>query len=793
MRRPSTTGTSTKARLLAVCAFAATVVALPLATVTAPTPAAAAEAPATLVAGPKPLVVGSAPSTATGYTPVAGHFGTDAPEDLLWSGSTDLIWRGSTNATFSAASSSLQASGLTPLVGDFDGDHVDDVFWYGAGSAAEKYWKGTGAGGFTSRTAPSVSGTYTPVVGDVTGDGHDDIFWYSPGSGSEFIWKGSASGTFTSSSTSQITRTFVPVPGDFNGDGRSDIYWYAAGSVAEVLWLGQANGTFTSTSTRTVSGTYTPVPGDVDGNGRTDIYWYAPGSAAESLWLATSPATGFSTASGVPTVNGTYRPVAMDANGDSCSDIYWYASGSAPDSLFLGSSGARGCHPPATACPTYPGLDRWDWIGGDISEPNRWGLASNWKPAAHTQDIGFAAIPGQRLDTQSDDDYVCIPAGATPELLGLGRSANILVLENLGSLKVGDGSKLELKGKAPSAAVYVSHSHDLTLPNEATLFGDGELVVRSGGTVALQDSLTGTPAITTRDGDLEDVNSPLPAGRAPFHLVVAGGATLRITGDGINFFDRAIITNWGTTELVGPTTYIAADHGTAFENHGTFDFQDNGDYVQGNARPAQPLSTFTNDGLLTKTGGTGVSVIDATYTLVPPGSASVASGQISLFVDGTTIDPAPVTAVVDPGATLASGGCDTSPADCTGALSTSPDPQVAVLKRPASAVPATVTIDIDPPLLTETGTIGKVVDLTAASVLNPADPMIFTMTVDGATAAGKTTATMVVQHNGVVVPNCSPVPVPSRPCVNRPLVASTVGQPVTLEIWTTQNGRWRFL
>lgn len=465
-----------------------------------------------------------------------------------------------------------------------------------------------------------------------------------------------------------------------------------------------------------------------------------------------------------------------------------------PPAPVLGDASPR-CVPPE--CPPRVGLDLWVWTGADSTDPLEWENPANWDGG--TVGPGFGRWPGQRLDPLKVDDYVCIPIGGEVRLTGGGVSANILVLENRGDLTVGSGAKLELLGTL-NALPYTSHSHRLALASESALFGSAELVVDPGGRLELVRDGNGGPRLSTRDdpapsGPCQSAtyDSPLGVGLVPLEITVASGADLTVAGGGVNYWDHTSVINLGTVSLLDASSYIAADYGTSFSNFGTFEFGDDGDYVQGCARAGQPLGTFTNAGLVSKTGGLDESVLDADYSVVGGGAVAVASGTIRIYEPSTAGDPPPVVATVAAGATIATGGCAVDVTECSGPETITPDPQVAALIRPAGAATVPVTINLDPPSMAESGTLGKTVVLTAASVVDPANPMVFSLTVDGALAAGKTTATVVVKHDGMTVPDCAPVPVPSPACVVRPAVASSVGQPVTLQIRTTQNGRWRFL
>jgi hypothetical protein len=261
-----------------------------------------------------------------------------------------------------------------------------------------------------------------------------------------------------------------------------------------------------------------------------------------------------------------------------------------------------------------------------------------------------------------------------------------------------------------------------------------------------------------------------------------------VSGLGVNLVDRRIIDNRGTTRIAANGTYVAADWGTTFRNTGTFVFAADGDWVEGSVRAHASLgrTRFINTGKVRKTGGTGTSVIDATYTRTEgsagPGTVEVASGTLSIRSNGTE-------ARVDPSAravTFGTGGCPPLAA-CANPTPSGSEPQFATLRLPAGTAPSKVVITEAGP---QAGTIGRPVDLTVPSeTASAGNPMVLRLAVDTTLVpTGRNHTNIGVQHNGVNVPNCTGGA--QVQCVDR-AASSTVAGDVVMVVRTASNGRWR--
>lgn len=432
------------------------------------------------------------------------------------------------------------------------------------------------------------------------------------------------------------------------------------------------------------------------------------------------------------------------------------------------------CHPvPVGYCADLPGdLDKWIWDGEAgttvFETPQNWDHNGN-------SNVGY---PGDRF-ASGDDDYVCIPIHKTVTI-NTDISAHLVALDNAGTLEVTPLGKLELKG---DPATQPSYSHDLKL--QGLLYGVGKVTVRSGGTLTWNHDPAAPGASTMSTRESGTLVPPFPTN--PGRTVIAPGAKLVVDGLGVNLWDKRIIDNQGTTEITNDLAYIAADDGTTFRNTGTFDFKSDGDYVQGFLIGALGPPRFINTGLLRKSGGTGTSVVDASYTLTEgaagPGSAEVSSGSLSILSNNTGASVAPVTG----DATFATGGCF-DPDQCVTLATTATNTQFSSLTLPGGTATSGVTMAEK---AAENGVIGRPVELLVpAETADANNPMTFKLALD-VTLLGPldTHLNLEVYHGANLVPDCLPGP-PQAECVDR-AASIPVLNTVPLVIKTAANGRWK--
>jgi hypothetical protein len=156
------------------------------------------------------------------------------------------------------------------------------------------------------------------------------------------------------------------------------------------------------------------------------------------------------------------------------------------------------------------------------------------------------------------------------------------------------------------------------------------VTVMSGGTLTINSAAAQSiPTLTMQSGTL--------GGSAPINLTGAamtwsggtiGGtgtlsipSTTTITISGGPYFDARPISNAGTIAISG---YFYMQNNAALTNSGTIDFQgDGGAYLNFGS------AAITNNGLLTKSNGTGTSSLTVAVTNAAPGTVRASTGTIS--------------------------------------------------------------------------------------------------------------------------------------------------------------------
>jgi hypothetical protein len=274
-------------------------------------------------------------------------------------------------------------------------------------------------------------------------------------------------------------------------------------------------------------------------------------------------------------------------------------------------------------------------------------------------------------------------------------------------------------------------------------------------------------------------------------LVVEGHATLANLGLALSTGYGISVANGGVVTMA-PDTWFAADYGTALsiQPGGTLELAGDGDYHQGFAVAGQPLSMLTNNGLLTKTAGSGTSVVDATYA--GSGQAAVQSGTLALP------DNQQVGAAVSPGTTLATGRCEGVGASCQATTDPAKDTMSVAFAVPgANAGPAAVRLQ-------ELGPVGPAVDPAAIGneVLAHADNLTAGQAarVDLRFSQADVMATPLnevqVVHTTdagaeVLLPDCvnGALPAGLYSCVVRP--ATRTADNTFVSVLTTTTSRWR--
>lgn len=387
---------------------------------------------------------------------------------------------------------------------------------------------------------------------------------------------------------------------------------------------------------------------------------------------------------------------------------------------------------------------------------------------------------------------------------------------NVQAIDVGSGTTVRL---APSTKLFIhgpQSQSSIVRPggkivnSQAYFGGPGKIVVN--GTFEWRSLPTGGSTIATRWCGAQSTPTALfcsgPVTGARGLMQIGNAGLLDIPGRGVNLKDQYQLQVQGTVRLRNDG-YVAADRGTSLAlvpksgatGVGQLQILNDGGWLEGFTLYGQnTLSSVNNGGSITKTAGTGSSMIQATYTRTGAGAVSVTSGTLVL--------PAGVTAaatvgsqdsygfgtctVDKPGNLLPPGGC---PVDTT-VTST----QAGLITLPASVPNAQVTLRPDTSVV-PTGTIGVPVLAEAtglsASATNPA---ILTLRFDDQIVpAGRNKSNLVIRRQATgstsetSVVNCltgGVMPAGQPACVDRAASVDVDGD-VVMVVRTTGFSRWR--
>ncbi|MEZ5093229.1 hypothetical protein [Nocardioides sp.] len=357
--------------------------------------------------------------------------------------------------------------------------------------------------------------------------------------------------------------------------------------------------------------------------------------------------------------------------------------------LLLGGSLLSGAEAAPTSalpglCQLAPTVNTWQGLGVGPGTTDDWETDANWSDGA---------------PLHGGDPDVCIPSGGLPRIAA-GQEGHVTTLDIAGgaTVHVDPGGKLFLYGDQSSDADSLVRSNGRLEVVGGTLGGVSKLHVK--GTLVLEHDVSSAATLLTRDcaydstpgvsypGE-ETCTSPVPTPVAgdTFHLEVDDRGVVDVRGGGVNIGDQTVVVARGLVR-VGAGAYLAADHGTrlALRPHrtaapgtGTLRFEGDGGYLEGKIEADTGIATLSrlvNQGLIRKSGGTGLSLVTASYSQPTPGTASVASGTLLL-------PTGPVQAAqVAGGSTYGTGAC-VQPDDPACVPSTTPDfPQSAELRVP---------------------------------------------------------------------------------------------------------------
>lgn len=414
---------------------------------------------------------------------------------------------------------------------------------------------------------------------------------------------------------------------------------------------------------------------------------------------------------------------------------------------------------PARATPP-PGCDR-AWIAGN----GAWTDGNNWDPVAvplPTEDICiYKTTPAfVTLDASSSVDG----ANMTGSQTALNVHGGALFINGV------DGSTW---GPGTNAAV-----------NTGQLGGTGTLTVQ--GALFFADPLSSGTSLSSVPG----TGGQPPA--TPGALVVQGRAEVVAASLGLSSGYRVNVASGGSFVL-DAGTFVTADRGTAVnvQTGGILQLQGDGGYYQGAAVSGQPAGSLTNNGLITKTGGSGTSVIDAAYG---------GSGRIEVHTGALAMpDAGAVSASVWPGSTFETGRCD--PGVPTAACQPTANPAVDTMNV-SLTVPAGGSTP-DGVQLQELGGVSTVQDPQAVGneVLAHADglgasPAVIQLRYSQADVMSTPLNEVQVVHTtdagqDVLLPDCAAgpaLPAGISSCIVRPVIRTASN--TFVKVLTTTTSRW---
>ncbi len=248
----------------------------------------------------------------------------------------------------------------------------------------------------------------------------------------------------------------------------------------------------------------------------------------------------------------------------------------------------------------------------------------------------------------------------------------------------------------------------------------------------------------------------------------------------------------GGNLVLDPGTFMVADRGTSttIQAGGVMSLTGDGGYYPGAAVAGQPASALVNNGVLRKSGGTGVSVIDA--NLSGAGSIEVQSATLALP------DTIPEAATVSPGSTLATGRCD--PASPTTICQPSANPAVDPMSvgfTLSAGSPSTAVVQLQElGATTDAAQVGNEVlahaDGLAQDTTHPARLALRFSQADVMATPVDQVQVVHTTDNGqdVLLPDCAAGALPSGlySCIQRPVTRDAQNTYVT--VLTVTTSRW---
>ena len=418
------------------------------------------------------------------------------------------------------------------------------------------------------------------------------------------------------------------------------------------------------------------------------------------------------------------------------------------------------------------------------------------------------------------DGDACIPEGGQPRIdAGQEEHLRTIDVAKHATVHVDPGGKLFLFGDQSADEDSIIRRNGRIEVVSGTIGGIGHLHVL--GTLLLRNNGSGAATMLTRDCSYdstpgpeypfeEDCTSPTPTPVAgpTFLAEIDDYGLLDIDDGGVNLGDQVRVRVRGTMQ-VRDDAYVAVDHGvavslrahrTGIDGTGTLQFDGNGGFLEGKVQAdtgIASLATLDNQGMILKAGGSGTTLVSATYTQPSPGAVEVQEG--TLLLPSGSVRPA----AVGGGATYGTGKC-TVPDDpaCVPTTNTS-------FRQAANLTVPAVDADGANVVVRKLSTKSTAADLGFPFVVHassltagPYKPAIIRLRFDSTILGGRTAGTVKVYRQATTsspyryVKACSASNLPptgEKSCVDRDASAaasSGLGGDVVMLIRTSTTSRW---
>ncbi len=414
------------------------------------------------------------------------------------------------------------------------------------------------------------------------------------------------------------------------------------------------------------------------------------------------------------------------------------------------------------------------------------------------------------------------PASALPSVCTSGASNVRNWIHSDGSALPFDSTSLwnpaGIPGSGPNEILCINTSDHLVLDDQGTtlvhagqlyLDGTSEVEVTAGASLFVDDGVQsvwgpGTNVAINNNGQLGGAGTIRVQGGVWFAspgtgsvlsgtgaMLVDGSASVVANGLGLDSGYDVDVSPGGHLNL-GPGTWLAADPGTTttIQPGATLDIGGDGGFYR---RDAAGSGVLVNNGVLRKSVGTGISVIDATYQ--GSGQIQVQSGTVAMLDSGL------IGGAVWPGNTLATGRCDGPVSTATCQPTT--DPAVDAMSVAFTVPQANQVANVQ---LQELGPVDKAADPQAVGnevlahadnlVTDSAHPAQVVLRFSQADVMSTPLDEVQVVHTTddnqqVLLPACVNGALPSGlwSCVVRPVTRTA--QNTFVNVLTTQTSRWR--